>query len=207
MKKMVAWLINNKEWLFSGIGITVVGGIGFVVKKIWTARKNAKFYAIVSNEDHFKKHFPRLSKPVLENYIKRIAEIYKDLSVETITLYRYHSKYFSSVNAKYVVVIEVDKNTKSDSRLSQRFYDLQYATGWMATIPDPGSSKDLGIDNGFSDVYIDKPDKDYLNEWAFYAKYTDDPMPLGIMIDEGKSPLFKTKGKGQWQEVGSAVDC
>jgi hypothetical protein len=189
---MVAWLINNKEWLFSGIGITIVGGIGFVVKKIWTARKNAKFYAGVSNEDHFKKHFPRINKPVLENYIKRIAHKYKDLSIETITLYRYHSKYFSGVNTKYVIVIEVDPNTKSDGRLSQRFYDLQYATGWMGTVPDPDSSKDLGIDNGFSDVYIDKPERDYLNEWAFYAKYTDDPMPLGIMTDEEKFTLFKS---------------
>ncbi len=145
-----------------------------------------------SNEDHFKKHFPRISKSVLETFVKRIAHKYIDLPIETITLYRYHSNYFSGVKTKYAVVIEVVPSIKSDSKLSQRFHDLQYATGWMATVPDPDSSKDLGIDDGFSDVYVDKPEREYLKEWAFYAKYTDDPMPLGIMTDEEQFILFKS---------------
>ena len=88
------------------------------------------------------------------------------------------------------MVIEVDSTIKSSFELMAQFQKLQVATGWLGTVPDLDSAKDLGIDASFSDAYIEKPREDFLEEWNFFAKTSDEDMPLGIMVNEKSLSLY-----------------
>ncbi|KAA6336469.1 hypothetical protein EZS27_015378 [termite gut metagenome] len=39
---MIEWIIKNKEWIFSGIGILFISGIGWLLKRIFCKKKKSK---------------------------------------------------------------------------------------------------------------------------------------------------------------------
>jgi hypothetical protein len=90
-------------------------------------------------------------------------------------------------------VIEIKNGVCKNDNLKKKLEELQYATGWLSTVPDKDSAKDLGIDKSFAEVYIEKPPEDYLSEWAFYAKTVKDEMPRGIMTDEPSLTLYRNR--------------
>ncbi len=128
--------------------------------------------------------FPKLNIAILKMIAKRIVNKYPTLKIESIKLYRYHSNYFKNISVKYAMVIEIDDGILKNQKLKRSFEKLQFSTGWLSTVPDGDSSKDLGIDKSFADIYIEEPPKNHIEEWAFYAKASKDTMPIGIMINE-----------------------
>lgn len=38
---MLQWIVDNKQWLFSGIGVTLVLGVFYVVRKLLSRKRNA----------------------------------------------------------------------------------------------------------------------------------------------------------------------
>jgi len=94
---------------------------------------------------------------MLKLIAKRIVNKYPTLKIENIKLYRYHSKYFKDISVKYAMVIEIDDDILENQELRRSFEELQFSTGWLSTVPDGDSSKDLGIDKSFADVYLEEP--------------------------------------------------
>lgn len=204
-----------KDWLFLFISLAI-GGIGiFQPVHPWvghaliiigcfgiifvlgfniyrTHSKMRKKLQVNIDTENDGDYFPRLNKKILKEFSKRVVNKYPNLPILKIILYRYHSKYFSNVNAKYAMVFEVDPTIKHSPELMDQLHNLQAATGWLGTVPDPDSSHDLGVDASFSDVYIEKPKDDFLKEWNFFAKTSDEDMPLGIMINEKSLLLFES---------------
>lgn len=202
-----------KDWLFLFISFAI-GGIGFfqpvhpwvghalIIVGFFgiifvlgfnvyrTRSKTQERLEVTIDTEKDGDYFPRLNKKLLKEFAKRVVNKYLNLPILKITLYRYHSKYFSNVNAKYAMVFEIDPTIKQSPELMDQLHDLQVATGWLGTVSDTDSSHDLGIDASFSDVYIEKPSDDFLKEWNFYAKTSDEEMPLGIMINEKSLLLF-----------------
>ena len=49
MEQIIDWIIENKEWLFSGLGITI---IAFVVKKLFTQNNRSEDKQTQSQSEH-----------------------------------------------------------------------------------------------------------------------------------------------------------
>jgi hypothetical protein len=32
---MIDWILDNKEWLFSGIGVTLLGGVAYLIRNLF----------------------------------------------------------------------------------------------------------------------------------------------------------------------------
>lgn len=45
------WISHNKEWFFSGIGVTFIGMVGFFVKRFLDKAKNKPSQSITSGND------------------------------------------------------------------------------------------------------------------------------------------------------------
>ncbi len=179
-------------WVEHALIIVGIFGILFVLgfNVYRTRSKPQRRLGVTIGTEKDSDYFPRLNKKILKEFAKRVVNKYRNLPILKITLYRYHSKYFSNVNAKYAMIFEIDPSIKQSSELMDLFHDLQVATGWLGTVPDTDSSHYFGIDASFSDVYIENPSDDFLKEWNSYAKTSDENMQLGIMINEKNLLLF-----------------
>ncbi|MFL0250883.1 hypothetical protein ACJDT4_10660 [Clostridium neuense] len=59
LDELVKWSVKNKEWLFSGAGISIIGIISFVLKKIFNTNKNDNIKSI--NINYNNNNFPQKS--------------------------------------------------------------------------------------------------------------------------------------------------
>ena len=75
--------------------------------------------------------------------------------------------------------------------MKDKIVELQELTGWISGTNNVGQGKELGIDAGFTDLYVETPTEDYLKEWNFYVKTTDEKMPIGIMAEEKSLVLYQ----------------
>ena len=179
--------------------------ISLVIIIIWlfeASFKNAKKLQKENQQlnNKFKKskkeetYFPRLNLHMLKEYAKLVVHKYQDLPIIRVTLYRCHSAFNLEMSAKYVILFIVDSNIKGSPELMERFETLLWATGYLQAIRDEDSSNYLGIDASFEDIYKEKPEKDFLKEWLFYAITSDEGLPLGIMPSEKNIILYKSRG-------------
>lgn len=48
----VDWILQNKEWIFSGIAVPLVGAIGFLVKKAMDKKEKEQVRQIIRSGDN-----------------------------------------------------------------------------------------------------------------------------------------------------------
>lgn len=49
IKEQIQFILNNKEWIFSGLGLSVLGAIGWIIKKM--ASKDVRVQQIQQSGD------------------------------------------------------------------------------------------------------------------------------------------------------------
>jgi hypothetical protein len=175
------------------VGYTLIiigsGGVIFTLGfNIYRTRIKTK------NEEDNSDYFPHLKINMLKEFAKRLRNKYNNLPIISIALCRYHTL-FNDVTKKYAILILVDSSVKNSDKLMDQFGELQHATGWLGDSPSPDSARDLGIDISFEDIYKEKPEKDYLKEWALFVIALDDKMPKNIETKEKKIILYQPKLK------------
>jgi hypothetical protein len=77
---MVDWILANKEWLFSGLGLTIVIGISAIVKGKPISPASSKPSIVINNQNNSgiplpEKYMPELSR---ENIVKKSLDSFKN---------------------------------------------------------------------------------------------------------------------------------
>ncbi len=54
MYKIIDYIYKNKEWIFSGIGLLIFSGIGFIIKSIRSNKQSKKKkHTMLQTNDHY----------------------------------------------------------------------------------------------------------------------------------------------------------
>jgi hypothetical protein len=156
------------------------------------------------------KFFPRLNIDVLNVHAKRWAAQYPDVPIDRIVLYNYASKFQKHYDKpikykKYAVVFEISCEDKLYGLPGEKLlkYDLAVVNNEITPDPYYCFVKDLEIDTSifpgkmfkalitedFTNVYWEKPEDTFRNEWIFFSRplvYNPERkkiMPMGLPVN------------------------
>ena len=91
---MLDYILNNKEWLFSGIGVTVLGLLFIIIryfyKKKYLIIKKYVQYATISQQDVYKIMQELEAMPPL--HLDDVTKNYIGLNVDWLTKYSFANK-------------------------------------------------------------------------------------------------------------------
>ncbi len=151
-------------------------------------RKNSKIEIAPShvNNDN---DFPELNLNRLQGFAKtRWLKKLSNFPVESIILYNYCSETTDDRHIIYAVVIEANPKIKDSEDLLSDFKIFQGEMAFQVEEPDDDYGyvesyylDRLGINKTFENtVYNNPPNDDYIKEWTFLPKITDEPMPENV---------------------------
>jgi len=148
------------------------------------------FFVLKKRDDYFS----RLNIDILKERIKRCLEKYDRVPIKSVSLYNYSSKFIPGSPAKYAVLFEVSwqqEDVKESHEKNNEYESFAKATGWCAAQKDLEYFHELGIDASFADVYKETPKEDFLYEWNFFSKLSDDNFPIGVVEKGPHIVLFE----------------